>query len=427
MITSRTELRSARWVGVLFGLVVAFQRFGIPGVPNIGLLVFVVLLWMAAALVRGVIVMDRTRLAWWLAAAATSAFAILLQSSLVVGAEISVTAWILVIVVWLPFAARLVTRGIPAYLAMLGYVANIATALAAAALAMVGLQLAGVKYLDWFAAIVPQPLQLSGFNTVVPLAYGSDLVKANAWIGLEPSITSALIGIGLLAAFFIRARMWMVVVLIAGLIATVSGSGVVIVLVGGLVMVLHRSRRLLMRYLLLAAITVAASTFTQFGSLLVSRSTEYQSNDSSTSLRATLPYSLLFPKWIEQLPGMVFGYGPGSSQRVVTESNVLGLLVPSPAKIFFEYGLIAGFVLAAFILGCYWGGPSRSFALALLFSLWILQAGITTSVFVVPVLALVTLWSPRIGPPIESILPLPANSAPRPYWAHGSRQLERTG
>lgn len=387
-------------------MIVVFQRFGIPGIPSIGLLVVLVPLWTVLAVIRHLAGIDRNRLMWWLAAAGVTAIGMLVQTRLVRGAEVSVPAWLLVVTVWFPFTLRLRNRAWTGYVLMLKHVTNVAVVLALAAVAMIGSQLAGIAYRDWFAVLVPAGFQLDGFNTVVPITYGSTVVRATSWIGLEPSVTSALIGLGLLAAFFGRARMWKVVALMLGLVATVSGSGVVIVLVGAIVMLLHRSRRLLLRYSVLAVTTAVATTFTPFGSLLLGRSTEFQTDNSSTSLRAVLPYSLLYPKWIENLPGMLLGYGPGSSQRIVTESNVLGLLVPSPAKVFFEYGLIGGMVLAAFILGCYWGGPSRAFAISLLFSLWVLQAGITTSVFVVPVMVFVTLWAPRVGPPIEVILPI---------------------
>lgn len=220
-------------------------------------------------------------------------------------------------------------------------------------------------------------------------------------------MVSAQIGLGLLAALFVRARMSFVVVLLLGLVLTVSGSGIVLVVVGVLVMLLHRSRLLLVRYALWASMIVAASTLTPFGKLLLDRATEFQSSGSSASLRALEPYDLLYPTWIDHFSGVLLGYGPGSSQRVVNGTNVSGLLVPSPAKIFFEYGLIAGLILAVFILGCYWGSPSRAFGFSLLCSLWILQPGTTTVVIVAPLLVFVTLWSPRTGPPIESLPPEP--------------------
>lgn len=404
---SVAELRAARWVAVLFLLVVLLQRFSTPGVPDLALLVPAVVIWAGLALARRVAVVDRTRLTWWFAAAAATAFGMLVQNVAVPGAEISITAWGLVVVVWLPFTLRLIDRGVPAYLTMLRYVTMIATGLGMLTIAMVGLQLAGFAYRDWFAAIVPESLQLGGFVLTYPLSYGSAIFKGNGWIGLEPSFVSAQLGIGLLAALFVRARLWTIVVLILGLVATTSGSGIAIVVVGVVVMLAHRCRQLLGRYVVLGIITVILTTFTPFGSLLLDRSTEFQSSGSSTSLRAFEPYTVLVPRWTENLTGVLFGYGPGSSQRLVSDTNVVGLLVPSPAKVFFEYGLIAGIVLAAMIFGCYWGGPSRTMAVSLVVSLWLLQPGVTTMVIVALVLAMVTLWSPRRGEPIENLLPLP--------------------
>lgn len=405
-------MRSARWVAGLFVLVVLLQRFGIPGVPNLGALTGVIVAWAAIAGLRGVVTFDRTRLMWWLAAMGVTGAFMFVQHLLVARADISVQAWFLVVVIWLPFTARLVHRGPAAYLRMLRYACTVSTALALATIAMVGSQLLGVRYVDWFSRIVPPSLQLQGFNTVTPIIYGSPISKGNAWIGIEPSVTSALIGLGLLAGLLCGARVWQVVVLIVGLVATVSGSGIVIAIVGVAVMLLSRSRRMLSRYWFLAVLTVIAMTFTQLGSLLLSRSTELGSANSSASLRAIQPYEYLWPRWIADPFGVVLGYGPGSAQKAVTDSNILGLLVPSPIKVFFEYGVVAGIVLAAFLLLCYWGGPSRAISLALLLSLWLLQPGVTTAVFVAPVLIFVTLWSPRSGPVIETLVPLHDRPSP---------------
>lgn len=67
----------------------------------------------------------------------------------------------------------------------------------------------------------------------------------------------------------------------------------------------------------------------------------------------------------------------------------------TPIKIFYDYGLVAGAALAVMILICYAGGHSRSMALALLVSLWTLQPGTTSILVLLPVLVLVTWWSPR--------------------------------
>jgi hypothetical protein len=272
---------------------------------------------------------------------------------------------------------------------------------------MTAWQLAGHGYRDWFADLVPAAARLQDFVITYPITYGSALYKANAWIGLEPSMVSAQLGLGLLAALFTKARPAVIVLLIAGLVSTVSGSGIAIVAVGLLVMLVHRSRSLVLRYAPVALAALTAAVLTPFGSLLIDRSSEFGSSGSSASLRALQPYQFLADDWRATFSGFVLGHGPGSSQRLVTDSNIVGLLVPSPAKVFFEYGLLPGCLLAIFMIGCYWGGPSRAFGLSLFCSLWFLQPGTTTMVIVAPLLVFVTLWSPRVGEPLESIADSP--------------------
>jgi hypothetical protein len=384
-------------------MVVLLQRVGIPGVPNIGMLTLLVLGWVFVAYFQGVVVLHRQSVLWFLVAAVVTGAAMLVQSSSIFQAQISVTSWLLVLAVWAPFTVRLVDPGLAGYLVMLRLVTYLSIALATASLAMLGSQLAGLAFRDWFASVVPEAFQLDGFNTVAPTAYGSELIRSTAWIGLEPSVVSAFLGLGMLAAIFVRARMWVIVVIGAGLLATVSGSGVVMALLGILVILVHPCRRLLVRYSGIGLGATVVATLSPIGTLMIDRATEFQSANSSTNLRALEPYVALIPQWTDDLWGLLLGWGPGSSQRVVNDTNISGLLVPSPAKVFFDYGLIAGVVLTVFILSCYWGGPSRTFALSLVLSLWILQPGVSTSVFVAPVLAFVTLWSPRPGAPLELV------------------------
>lgn len=424
MIVSLTagQRRSARWVGTLFLLIVALQRFSLPG-QVVSILVVVVPLWAAAGVACGILEFDRTRLQAWLGMVVATATAILLQSKIVPNVQISILAWSLFIVVWLPFTIRLVERGTGVYLAMLRYVVWICAALAALAVFMVAIQLVGVGYKDYFRLAVPQSLQLNGFVITYPIAYGSTIYKANAFIGLEPSTISAQLGLGLLAAPFVRARVWTMVTLILGLVLTVSGSGILLFAVGLVIILLRRSRRLVRRYAVIAFVAVGVVALAPIGQLLLSRSTEFQSTNSSTSLRATRPYEVLLPQWLAHPSGVLLGYGPGSAQRAVTDSNIVGLIVPTPAKVFFEYGLLAGLSLAAFMLICYWGSPSNAMAISLLFSLWVLQPGTTASVIVAPVLALVSLWSPRAGPAVESLrhvefasdVSSSADAGPRPF------------
>lgn len=396
-----TERRSARWVAALLVLVILTQRLGIPGVPFIGMTTVLILGWVAVAAVCHVITLDRLRFSWWLAMGGVTGIAMLLQQAWVSGSEISVNAWLLVLAVWLPFAFRLVDTGRAGFVLLLRYLTRTTVVLAVATLAMVGSQLAGVQYEDVMARFVPPSFLLEGFNTLIPIFYGSPIYKGTAWIGLEPSITSAFLGLGLLAALLSRSSIWAIVILIVGLVATVSGSGVVLVIGGVVVLLLSRARSVLAPYWFLGILTVVATSLTTFGEVLLSRSTEVQSDNSSAALRSTLPYEVITPQWISDPLAVLLGWGPGSSQRVVNDSGLVGLLVPTPVKIFYEYGLLAGLILAGMFLLAFWGGPSRTLSIPLLLTLLLLQPGLTTAIITVPVLALVTLWSPRRGPQME--------------------------
>lgn len=387
-------------VRLVVGLYVAcllLQRVSLPNQP-VPLLLPLVLAWAAWGMATHLLEADRTRLLLWLGAASATALLIPVQAYVLQRQYVSLTAWGLFVVVWLPFVLRLVDRRMTTYVAALRGVVVATAALAAGCLVMTASQYLGLPYRDVFAEVVPEPLQLQGFVITYPISYGSPIYRANAWIGLEPSMVSLQLGVGMLAALLVRSRVRTVLLIAAGLISATSGSGVAILVVGLLVMALTSSRRQLVPYALPTAGLLAAGLATPMGLSIIGRVGEGSSDNSSTSLRAIEPYRYLWPQWSDNLQGVLLGYGPGSSQRIVDESGVLGLLVPSPVKIAFEYGLLAGGLLAAMVLAAYWAGPSRSMALALLASLWTLQPGTTTVVVVVPVLLLVTWWSPRPTP-----------------------------
>jgi hypothetical protein len=405
MMPTAADRRAAAWVAGLFLAAVLLQRFAIPGLNTVALLVPVVLAWVTVALARGVVLVDSTRMIGWLAFALVTGCLMLVQYRVVSVSVISVKSWALMLVALLPFVARLAHHGTASYLLTLRHIANICTGLGLASILMVGIQFAGVPYEDWFGKIVPNSLQLTGFNNSYPVEFGSSIYKSNAFIGLEPSIISSLLGVGLLAAILVRAPWWKVLVFAVGLFMTVAGSGMIIVVIGvAVLLAIKESRHLVVRFLPVFALATVIASFTDLGQLVFGRVGEFQSADSSTSLRVFEPYRVLLPEWIQHVPGALLGYGPGSSQRIAESMpEETRIMVTTPIKIFFEYGLVGGAVLAGFVLLCYWGGPSRAFSISLVISIWLLQQGIVSLIITLPVLVTVTLWSPRIGAPIETL------------------------
>ena len=397
----RTATRTSRFVGSLFVAVLLLQRIAVPGLPAVSVLVPVALVWTAWGLHRGLLELDRTRLVFWCVAAGGCALAVCAQFALVRDPIVSPTSWALLVTVWLPVVCRLRTRTREVFVASLRVVVTAATVLAAGCLVMMATQFAGVPYRDHLAAVVPARYLLQDFIITYPVTYGSDLYRANAWIGLEPSMVSYQLGIGLLAAVLVGARWWIVLVLVGGLIAATSGSGLFLIAVGVVVILLHRARGSLVRYVPVTIGALLMLYLFPWSEHILSRVGEVADGSSSASLRGITPYGYLWPTWVGDPMAVLFGRGAGSSQQLVTDSGILGLLVSTPIKIFFDYGLVFGALLAAFLVHVYVGGPSRAFSISLFVSLWALQPGTTTSVVIIPLILVVTWWAPRVGDALE--------------------------
>ncbi len=391
---------TARWVGGLFAATVLLQRFSVPGLP-VALVLPVLVLGAAWGVASGLASFDRIRLTAWLLAAGAMAAVIGVQELVVQDARISIGSWALFVLTWAPFTLRLTDRRPATYVATLRIVVGTTLCLAVVNIVMLTSQLAGLPYRDWLANVVPDKLLLHGFVITYPLHYGSDIYRGNAWLGLEPSIVSAQLGVGLVAAILVRARPTTILVLAAGALCAASGSGVAILIVAVLALLALPGRGVLRPYAWPAGIGFLVVLATPLGQGLVARIPEVFVADSSANLRAVLPYQYLWGRWSGHLAEVLLGGGPGSSQSIVEDSGIGGLLVPTPIKIFYDYGLVAGGVLALFIILCYFGGPSRALAFSLFVSLWTLQPGTTVAVLVAPLLLLVTWWSPREAPVLE--------------------------
>ncbi len=266
---------------------------------------------------------------------------------------------------------------------------------------MLVLQLAGLRYVDYVALVVPKQLLVQGYVITYPIVFDSPVYRSNASIGLEPSAISLQLGVALVLALLIRAGR-LPLLLIVGMATTVSGSGIFVAAIAIAVMLLYPIRRQLQRYLLASAVAVGLLLLTEIGQQLSKRAAEATIAGSSTSLRAIEPYLFLWPSWVIDVNVVLFGMGAGSSQKLIDDTNRAGLLVTTPIKIFFDYGLVAGVALAAFLLFCYLQGPSRALSAGLLLSSWVLQPGTTTFVLVLPTLLFITWWAPWPGRVVEA-------------------------
>jgi hypothetical protein len=418
-VAVRDPGRTARWAGTMFLLVILLQRFAVPGVA-VGMTLPAVFVWMYLAWRRGILEIDSRRFVFWCVAVGASGLIMVVQTMIGTGSAFSLSSWALLFVVWIPATVRFVDRRQETYQAFLAIVSRVCFVLAIVCIAQLLIQLAGVPYTDVLKPWVPRTMLELGFNSTSPVSFGAEVYRSNAWIGAEASMVSYQLGIGLLAAILARRPWWMIMVIVGGLFATVAGSGFIVVLAGLAALIVSPARKMLIKPLAPMLVLGGILSLTPYGQNLVSRSSEASSDSgSSASLRAVEPYGELWPTWSTDLHTAIFGGGPGASQRIMYDSPLRGL-VPLPAKIFYDYGLIVGLIVAAFLLYCYVDGPSVTMAFTMFVSMWTVQPGSNIPILIVPLLLCVTHWAPRIAPRIEDQLPRSRGSGRKPV---GRRSL----
>lgn len=389
---------TVRWAVTLFLLVVVLQRFAVPG-SEVPLVLPAALAWIAQGLRWRVLEAHGPRVLWWVLAAGLTALVGPLQVALVSAPIISVGSWALLLMTFLPAVLRFRVRSEDVYRRVLRGVAGASVGLAALAVLFMVVQFAGIGYVDVVGRLLPGALELDGFETTYPLVYGSEIYRSNAWIGLEASFVSFMLALGALAGFLARVPLAWVAVILAGMLATAAGSGVLLLTIGLIVLVVTSGGDALRPVLVGGLAFLALAVATPMGPAMLNRVTEVRDTDSSTALRATQPYRTLVPEWVNDPVAVVLGRGAGASERLVDDTGVRGLFVPTVAKIFVDYGLLAGILLFILVFQTYLSGGGLPIAAGIAVSMWTLQAAAPH--FVLLAVVLVTWWSPswRPGPP----------------------------
>ena len=381
----------AIWVTMLFALTFLLQRISLPGI-SIPVTVPIAGLWVGLAFLRGLVTIDPRRFLIWCLAAAVSGAMVLPQLIWVAGPYVSFNSWALWMAIWLPLVVRLRDRSRLAYLRTLRAVAHAGLGLAVLSIAFIVSQLLGVRHRDWLADVVPHNLLVHDYVITYPITYGSEIYKSNGWVALEPSFMSFMIAVALVAALVTRLSVVKVLVLLAGLLSTVAGSGMAVVAVYVVCLLVVGRIGNLRRYALPALAVIGGFTTSVFGQAVTGRVTEFGESRSSTSLRAIEPYIQLWPYWVSDPASVVIGQGPGSSAEIVNGLAVAGLLVPNAAKVLFDYGLVGGTGLIILMIFTYVRSPEPPFALSLAASMFVLQTA--SQPLVICSIMLFAFWSP---------------------------------
>jgi len=352
------------------------QRFAIPAGGELKIsiatpLVLGLALWAVAS---GTLVIERRRMALYFGVCAVAIFSVGSQINLplAIAPRMSVTS----LAYWLAITAFAVLRfrRSMSETAFFRIVSLSLAAIAVAGLVQFILQFVGISFFA-FSGVVPERLLIEEqYAVTIPIDRG--LNRSNGFFLVEPSVFSQFMAIGVIVEALYFRRAAYLALFFAALLASVSGTGWMVL--GSYIIVLAVSsggRGLLGAILLAAACALAFTALSlvlpDVADMMSSRITEFTLPGTSGHERFVTPFLALQTLYDAAPWSVVTGVGPGASER---------LIIPyiyhlnTPVKVLMEYGAI-GLVLYLGLLT--WGTPTKrqSMLLAPLMVLLLLTGG----------------------------------------------------
>ena len=356
-----------------------------PGLMALYALVAAMVLSGTAALnVRGALA--------YAAVASIGALSFLVNAFFAPRPEISITSYLLLFILYAPFAVSLRPGAVAPQLWrwMAGLYITFALFLAAAGIAQFFIQF--VYRPEWlfnYTPLIPDAIRASGgWNTV---NWADDWIKSNGFFLREASIFSVAMAFALLCELSLRRRKWAMAMLATGLVLTYSGSGLLCLAVA---MLFPLGRRSLLRMLAVAA--VAAAIYFLFGEALnltytLDRIGEINSDKTSAYCRFVYPNVLIGQHLDSSLWASVLGHGPGTMPKL--DATCSNGVETTYAKALFEYGLAGTLAFGALVLGALNRSRAPIRIRVALGVMWLLLGGnLLTSEFLLLIYLFSALW-----------------------------------
>jgi hypothetical protein len=194
------------------------------------------------------------------------------------------------------------------------------------------------------------------FNGVIPISGTTGPFKANGMFLVEPSVYSQVTAVSIAIEVTCFRRMPRLLLLFAGMLIAVSGTGLIVLGVFGVVFLLNPRNARPSEVLGLAmAVGIAALAvylvFPEIFERLLSRTDEFGAQGSSGNIRFTSIWSGLVYTY-ERFPDfLVWGVGPGSAESLADE-HLIG--INTLTKVIIEYGLVAFAVWLVYHVTAIW-------------------------------------------------------------------------
>lgn len=346
-----------RLVASVVVLLVLTQRIGIPtGATTTSIAIPIVYGFAGVSVLGGFFRVDPLRAGLLAAAVSGSLLTTAAVSSLGLSSQFSLTSLALLVVLYVPWALRARTSLGAAVVRRAG-LAFVWTmlALSAVGVAQVSAQLVGLwQWQDYLSQWLPAGFVISGYNFSNPLAYGLAVYKATSFVMLEPSFLSQFCALAVLIGVMLRIRAWQLMLLAGGLASAVSGTGLILLGAGALLLVLRAPRRLRISYVFVAVAVPALVLQSPLAKFLLGRQSEITTPGTSGNARFVAPYMEAWKGLLADPTRFFVGGGPGSVDRIipgrkvtVNGGDVLYSVLP---KLTFEYGVLVGGFFALFLV-----------------------------------------------------------------------------
>lgn len=198
--------------------------------------------------------------------------------------------------------------------------------------------------------VIPSKLLFFYYVYIQPIHWGSRWIKPNGIFFLETSFVSQFIAFGLIIEVCFFRRITFLGVLGAGLMSTFGGTGMLLVVLSGVVMLFYLNRALIAA--LVVALPLAVGGAYGIGLLdnMAKRSDEFSQNGSSANQRFLAPIQTINEAIEGRSFKYFFGIGAGNMPRA------MNIAWNPTSKFFREYGMIAFVGWFIFIAYCYFGG-----------------------------------------------------------------------
>lgn len=337
----------------LLVVVVLGQRLALPlPGPQVQLTLVAFLLATAMLLLQGRLQEDRPRLQLYALAVGACTLSSVLASW--AGGPLSLPSWAVLLALYVPWVYRLSDLDPLGYRHLATCFVRLMVVLAVVGIGQMLAQVAGVwSYTDVLGRALPAAFLIEGYNTNIPIQWGASIHKSNAFVFLEPSFFSQYCGLALVIGLVLGVRVWQLVVLGLGLVVAVSGTGFFLLAVGLLLLLVRLPRAFRPTVVAPALAGLAVVPFTPVAALLLARRGEFAQSGSSGYSRFVAPYLEVAQGLALEPLRYLTGAGPGTATRLL-ESSARGqfgdaIVYNIPAKLVFEYGLVAGTLFTVFI------------------------------------------------------------------------------